>query len=49
MELLKELFDFAKTTKKIWLFPIIILVFLLGGLLVFAQGSVMAPFIYAIF
>lgn len=49
MELLKELFEFAKTHKKMWLLPIIILVFMLGGLLVFAQGSAIAPFIYAVF
>lgn len=49
MELLKELYDFAKTHKKMWLLPIITIVFLLGGLLVFAQGSAIAPFIYAVF
>ena len=45
MELLKELFDFLKLRKKIWLAPIIIILLVLGGLLILAQGSVVAPFI----
>ncbi len=49
MELLKELFDFLKLRKKIWLAPIIIILLVLGGLLILAQGSVVAPFIYTLF
>jgi len=49
MELLKELFEFAKMHKKMWLLPIIIIAFLLGSLIIFAQGSAIAPFIYAVF
>lgn len=49
MEIIRELFDFAKTHKKMWLLPILMFVVLLGGLLVAAQGSAIAPFIYAVF
>lgn len=44
-----EMWAFMKTRKKLWLLPLIIIMVLLGGLLVFAQGSVLAPFIYTIF
>jgi hypothetical protein len=44
-----ELWSFMKVRKKWWLLPIIIVLLLLGALLVFAQGSVLAPFIYTIF
>jgi len=49
VEFLGELWLFAKAHKKVWLLPVIILMVLLGALLVFAQGSVIAPFIYTIF
>lgn len=49
MELLKELWTFLRIRKKLWLVPIIILMLILGKLLIFAQGSVLAPFVYAIF
>ncbi len=48
-EFLKDLWDFMRVRKKFWLAPIIIVLLLLGGLLVFAQGSAMAPFIYTLF
>ena len=35
--------------KKFWLLPLVLVLLLLGTLLVFAQGSVLAPFIYTIF
>jgi hypothetical protein len=35
--------------KKLWLLPILIVLLVVGGLLVFAQGSALAPFIYSIF
>jgi len=35
--------------KKLWLLPILVVLVLVGGLLVFAQGSALAPFIYTIF
>ncbi len=44
-----ELWAFLKIRKKWWLLPIIIVMLLVGALLVFAQGSVLAPFIYTIF
>tara|TARA_X000000950_G_C13558939_1_gene514736 strand:+ start:328 stop:477 length:150 start_codon:yes stop_codon:yes gene_type:complete len=49
MEFLKELWLFLKARKKLWLAPIIIVMLMVGGLLIFAQGSVMAPFIYTLF
>jgi hypothetical protein len=48
-ELFKDLWDFMKVRKKFWLAPIIIVLLLLGALLIFAQGSAVAPFIYTIF
>jgi hypothetical protein len=49
MEFIKELWSFLRERKKIWLAPIIIVMIILGGLLILAQGSVVAPFIYTIF
>jgi hypothetical protein len=49
MALLKELWEFLRIRKKWWLLPIVIIMLLVGTLLVFAQSSVLAPFIYAIF
>ena len=45
----KELWAFLRVRKKLWLAPIIIVMVLLGGLLVLAQGSVIAPVIYTLF
>jgi hypothetical protein len=44
-----ELFAFMRVRKKYWLAPIVIVMLLLGGLLVLTNGSVVAPFIYALF
>jgi competence protein ComGC len=49
MSLIKELWSFLKARKKFWLLPIIIIMLLLGVLLVVAQGSAIAPFIYTMF
>jgi hypothetical protein len=49
LDLLADLWDFLKKRKKFWLFPIILLLVLLGALLVLTQGSVIAPFIYTLF
>jgi hypothetical protein len=49
MSLIKELWAFLKLRKKFWLLPIIIVMLLLGALLVVAQGSAVAPFIYTLF
>tara|TARA_B100000900_G_C20507772_1_gene686641 strand:+ start:1058 stop:1207 length:150 start_codon:yes stop_codon:yes gene_type:complete len=49
MDFLKELLVFLRVRKKLWLLPIIIIMLTFGGLLILAQGSVMAPFIYTLF
>ncbi|WP_353572064.1 DUF5989 family protein [Candidatus Albibeggiatoa sp. nov. BB20] len=49
LELFKDLWDFMKERKKFWLAPIIIVMLLLGGIIVFSQGSAVAPFIYTLF
>ena len=49
MEFIKELWAFLKVRKKLWLSPIIAVMMALGGLLLLAQGSVVAPFIYTLF
>ena len=49
LSLIKELWAFLKVRKKFWMLPIILLMLLIGGLLVFAQGSAIAPFIYTLF
>ena len=49
MSLLSELWAFMRERKKWWLLPIIVVMLLVGSLLIFAQGSALAPFIYTIF
>ena len=49
IDLLKDFWDFLKVRKKYWLAPLVITIVLMGALLVFTQGSVVAPFIYSIF
>ena len=49
MNFIKELWAFLSVRKKLWLAPIIIVIVVLGALLVAAQGSVIAPFIYTLF
>jgi hypothetical protein len=49
MSVLAELWAFLKVRKKFWLLPIILVMLLLGGLLILAQGSAVAPFIYTLF
>jgi hypothetical protein len=44
-----ELWSFLKVRKKWWLLPIILILLVVGALLVFAQSSVLAPFIYTVF
>ena len=48
-EILRDIWDFMKVRKKYWLAPLIITIVLMGALIVFTQGSVIAPFIYSIF
>jgi len=47
--LARELWAFMRVRKKWWLLPIILVLVLVGALLVLAQGSALAPFIYTIF
>ena len=49
MSFLKEFWNFLRIRKKYWLFPIIIVLVLFGGLIILSQGSAVAPFIYTIF
>lgn len=47
--IVREIWSYMLENRKWWLIPIILVCLLVGTLLVFAQGSVLAPFIYAIF
>ena len=47
--LARELWLFLRRSKKFWLLPIIVVLLLMGALLIFAQSSALAPFIYSIF
>ena len=49
IELWKDLWLFMRERKKFWMAPIIIVMVLLGGLIILAQGSAVAPFIYTLF
>ena len=49
LDLIIDIWDFLKVRKKYWLAPLIITLVLMGALIVFSQGSVVAPFIYSIF
>jgi hypothetical protein len=49
MSLAVELWRYMKVRKKFWLLPILLVMFVLGGLLILAKGSAVAPFIYTLF
>lgn len=49
LSIIAEFWEFIKTQKKWWLLPIVAFLLLLGAFLVFAEGSALAPFIYALF
>ena len=49
MSFLRELWAYLRTRRKYWLLPILFAMVVLGALIVFAQGSVIAPFIYTLF
>ncbi len=49
LAIVKEFWNFLRVRKKWWLAPIVVFLVLLGGLLVFAKGSALAPFIYSLF
>jgi hypothetical protein len=49
LAILLEFWDFLKVRKKWWLTPIILFLVLLGALIIFTEGSAVAPFIYTLF
>ena len=49
LSIFSDLWTFMRARKKWWLLPIILMIVLLGLILVFAQGSPLAPFIYTVF
>jgi len=49
MSFIKEFLEFLSVRKKYWLLPIILVLVIFGGLIIFSQGSAVAPFIYTIF
>lgn len=49
MSFIRELWTFMRVRKKYWLIPILLMMAILGTLIVFAQGSAIAPFIYTLF
>jgi hypothetical protein len=46
---LADFWDFMRERKKYWLFPIILVTLLFGGLIILTQGSAVAPFVYTLF
>lgn len=46
---IKELWAFLRVRKKLWISPIISLIIMIVALLIVAEGSVIAPFIYSLF
>jgi hypothetical protein len=49
MEFINELWVFMRERRKFWLLPILLMLAIFGGLVVFTQGSAIAPFIYTLF
>lgn len=49
MAFLIEFWNFLKVRKKFWLLPMLLMLVLFGGLIILAQGSAIAPFIYTLF
>jgi hypothetical protein len=49
MSIIRELWQFLRARKKYWLVPLVIAMLIVGTLLVLAQGSALAPFIYTLF
>lgn len=47
--IITEFWEFIRFRKRYWLLPIVIVLLLLGGLIVFTESSAVAPFIYALF
>lgn len=49
LSIIKELWDFLKVRKRYWLAPIVIILGLFGLIIIFAESSAVAPFIYTLF
>ncbi len=49
MSFIIELWQYLKARKKFWLLPILVVMVIFGGLIILAQGSAVAPFIYTLF
>jgi len=49
LSIIKEFWEFLKVRKKFWLAPIIFILVLLGAVVIFAESSAVAPFIYTLF
>ena len=49
LSIISEFWDFLRVRKKFWLAPIVMMLVLLGALIIFTEGSAMAPFIYTLF
>lgn len=49
MDFLKEIWNFLRARRKTWMLPLILIMVGLGGLLILAKGSAVAPFIYTLF
>jgi hypothetical protein len=49
MTFLAELWSFLRARRKIWMTPMLVVMILLGGLLILAKGSAVAPFVYTLF
>ena len=49
ISLARELFAYMGARKKWWLLPIVLVLLIFGGVLILAQGSAIAPFIYTVF
>lgn len=47
--IITEFWEFIRHRKRYWLLPIVVILSLFGGLIIFAENSVVAPFIYALF
>ena len=49
LSIIREFMEFLRERKKWWIAPIVVFLLILGGLLIFAKGSALAPFIYSLF
>ena len=49
MSIVAELWGFLRVRKKFWLVPVLLMLLIFGGLMIFVQGSAVAPFIYTLF